>query len=219
MFSYCHKVWSLQSPKTSPKQSDFPEICIKPNITSVCIPISCSLQLDSVFNHWPYLNHKRIIYALLVRCLLYFIEFFYLFPYCVLILCARCQEGGIDRLLTDPFECFQKIQRFLFLLLPHWAVFLHHYGFYTDNYYLQTEVNYLLSLTEKIWTFHNVFQNYFSISNTCNQTEAKAESITCGTSNFTQKNATLVILDFKWDGLLQSWLPEVKEKILNIKIL
>lgn len=51
---------------------------------------------------------------------------------------------------TDPFECFQKIPGFLIFLLPCWAVFLHHYCFYTDNYYLQAEVNYLLSLTEKI---------------------------------------------------------------------
>lgn len=80
MFSRCHLVWWLQSPRDSPKQSDFPEISIKPNIESARIPISHSLQLDPVFNHWPYLDQKRVIYPLLVRCLLYFIRFFIYFP-------------------------------------------------------------------------------------------------------------------------------------------
>lgn len=158
MFSCCHLVWWLQSPRDSPKQSDFPEISIKPNIESARIPISHSLQLDPVFNHWPYLDQKRVIYPLLVRCLLYFIRFFIYFP---IVFLSSVPGRRYRQIAYWSFWMLSENPKISCSLFPCWAVFLHHYGFYTDNYYLQTEVNYLLSLTEKIWTFNSVFQNYF----------------------------------------------------------
>lgn len=118
MFSYCHKVWSLQSPRDSSKQSDFPEISIKPNTDSVCIPISYSLQLDPVFNYQPYLDQKRVTYALLVRCLLYFIRFFIYFP----IVFLSCVHGARKEVQTDCLlillKAFRKSKDFLFSFYP-----------------------------------------------------------------------------------------------------
>lgn len=155
MFSYFHKVWSLQSPRDSSKQSDFPAISIKPITDSAYpFPIPCSWIL-LLTTSLTWIKRESPMLFLLGVC---FILLDFLF---ISLLCSYpvCMVPG-KRYRQIAYWSFwmlsenPKISCSPFTLL---AVFLHHYGFYTDNYYLQTEVNYLLSLTEKIRTFNNVF--------------------------------------------------------------
>lgn len=175
--------------------------------------------MDPVSNYWPCLDHKIVIHVLLVRCLLYFIEVFYLFSYCVPILHAQGRKDIQTDCLLILLNAFRKSQDFSFPFYPAGLSFS--ITTVSIQIIITSGRSKLLAFTN--WKDLN-FQQYvskwfFSFSNACNQTEAKAEYITCGTSNFSQKNATVVILGFKWDGRPQNWLPEVKEKILNIKIL
>lgn len=160
VFPHGHKVWAQQNPRDALKQSGSSEVKVRPMLAlSPCpSPVPCGWIL-SLTTSLIWITRESSVRCTLGAALFYWI--FYFSPYRAPVLCAQWQEGDADILLADPSECFQKIAGFLFLLLPCWAVFLHHYGFNTGNYYLQAEVNYLLSLTEKIWSFSNVFQNDF----------------------------------------------------------
>ena len=151
------QTFCLHNSREALKHPGSSEIGIKPTLAQPSYPSPAPCKLDPISNHR--ITKESSLLCFLHTCfhyftiLFYFILFYFIlfyFPYYVPILYVQWKEGDRGRLLTDHFECFQKIPGLLILLLPCWAVFLHHYGFYIDNYYLQAEVNYLLSLTEKI---------------------------------------------------------------------
>ena len=128
LFSHRHKVWSLHNTREALEQSDSSEMRIKPTsaLSPYQSPVPCSWTL-------PLTAGLTLITRGPSMCCLSGSCFILLYVLFVSLLCSHpiCTLAGrrYRQITYWSFLIFQNITGFLILLLPCWAVFLHHYDF------------------------------------------------------------------------------------------